>query len=146
MTVQEKAFDLEDSQNSAWEEKFTASRFSSESGDHVSAIALADDAWELLPEPRYRCGVSYITLLRRISARYKASEWRSGVEISTAAASATPFSTQVPVFLVKAGIGMFESNNLEGALDSFGKSWRLAKNFGFKGEDPKYLAFYKSGG
>lgn len=140
-----KAFDLDPDQDAAWEKLFSAARKASESDEHATAIELADAAWREIPEPRIECSVAYITVMRRISVRYRALEWEQGAAIAKIAADTTPFSSQAPAFNVKEGIGLLESGKRNEAWLAFDKAWAAARDFGFKGEHPKYLAFYNAG-
>ena len=140
-----RAFDLDSETESKWEELFASSGRFSDEKNHQEAIELADQAWDLIPDPKNQCSVAYITNLRRITVRYSAGEWIQGANIAQEAADTTPFERQIPVFLVKAGIGLFEAGEREAARESFDMAWKNAKDFGFKSEDRKYLEFYRSG-
>jgi tetratricopeptide (TPR) repeat protein len=140
-----RAEDLDVELNLRWEALYAAARTASEAGLHTEAIALADQAWALLPAPPERWSVAYITALRRIVLRFRAGEWLSGAVVAQAAADSAPSPPQVPVFLVKAGIGLYEQQDRAGALLAFKKAWTLGKDFGFRGEDAKYLQFLRSG-
>lgn len=140
-----KAFDLDPGQDAAWEELFSGARKASESDEHATAIELVDRAWQMIPEPRIECSVAYITLMRRIAVRYRAAEWQQGAVIARNAADTTPFPNQIPAFNVKEGIGLLEAGKRDEAWSAFDRAWNAGRDFGFKGEDPKYLVFYKAG-
>lgn len=139
------AFDLDDTENAAWESAYASARKASEAGDHRAAFAWADQAWLRIPEPRWQCSVAYITTLRRIAVRYKASDWLAGADVARAAAEDAWSKVQVPVFQVLAGIGLYEAGDHAEAMAYFGAAYTASGDFGFKGEDPKYLAFYRAG-
>jgi hypothetical protein len=85
--------------------------------------------------------MAYITILRLARAFHMARAHGEGIDLLDWAIKNTRFQNNIPVFLVQKGILLFESGQRAAAKVDFGKSWEFAGDFGFRGEDPKYLAF-----
>ena len=139
-----RAFEMPEDLWAPWEALLSDARIRMEAGDGVGGLASAQRAWDALPEPKLHCSVSYITLMRLAKAFRAARAFPEGIAMMDWVLANTPFEREVPVFWVQKGILEFESGQLDAARASFAKSWKLAKEFGFTSEDPKYLAFHKS--
>lgn len=137
------AFDLAPEQESKWEELFSGAWKASDAEEHAAAVSLIDEAWNVIPEPKFECSIAYITVMRRIAVRYRACQWEAGAEIARRARETTPFDRQIPVFSVREGVGLFEAGRTQDAWKAFDAGWKCGGRFGFKGEDPKYLSFYR---
>ena len=145
MSVQPiKAFEMPAELEAKWERLFSEARIKIEAGDCESGLASAKQAWELIPEPRISCNVAYITLLRMSRGFVAARAFKEGIEMFDWVLEHTPFEREIPVFWVQKGILEFEAGLLDAARISFQQAWALAKTFGFKTQDPKYLAFLQS--
>ena len=135
-----RAFDMSPEQEAVWEPLFSAARQMLERGDGSAALESARSAWNALPEPKLHCSMAYITLMRFARACEVAKAHREGIDILDWAVATTPFQNNIPVFLVQKGILLLHSGEQATAREAFARSWALAKDFGFRGEDPKYLA------
>jgi len=141
-----RAYDMSPDQEARWEVPYAEARVKLEAGDGAAALRAARAAWEAIPDPKILCSLSYVTLMRMMRAFLSAREFDAGIEVVDWVLANNPFERQIPVFWVQKGILQFESGRLDEARVSFAKAWALAKDFGFKSEDPKYLDFYRSKG
>ena len=139
-----KAFAMPAELEARWEGLISEARVRIEAGDGQSGLTSAKQAWDLIPEPRVSCNVSYITLLGMVKGFVAARAYDEGIEMMEWVLEHNPFARQIPVFLVQKGILEFEAGLLDAARISFKRAWKLAKDFGFKTEDPKYLAFLRN--
>jgi hypothetical protein len=136
-----RAFDMTLEQEARWEPLFSAARQMLERNETGKALEAARAAWDVLPEPKLECSMAYITILRLVRAVHMAKAHAEGINLLDWAIKNTPFQNNIPVFLVQKGILLFESGQRAAAKVDFGRAWTLAGDFGFRGEDPKYLAF-----
>jgi hypothetical protein len=139
-----RAYDMSPEQEARWEVPYAEARLKLESGDGAAALRAARTAWEAIPEPKILCSLSYVTLMRMVRAFLAAREFDDGIEVVEWVLDNNPFERQIPVFWVQKGILQYESGRLDDARVSFAKAWAIAKDFGFKSEDPKYLEFHRS--
>jgi tetratricopeptide (TPR) repeat protein len=143
MTDNIKAFDMPPEQEAAWEAAYSQARKENEAGNSDAAIAAARKAWELIPEPRNQCSVSHITLVRLVKLYISAKRYGEAVSLSDQILATSPFKrNDVPVFSVHKGIALYEAGDTKAAWSAFDAAWKDSKDFGFKGEDRKYLDFY----
>ncbi len=137
-----KAFDMTSEQEVRWEALFSAARQMLEQNDGAKAVEAARAAWLVLPEPKLECSMAYITIMRLARAFLMARAHGEGIDLLDWAIKNTQFDNHLPVFLVQKGILLFESGQRAAATTAFSTSWTLAGEFGFRGEDPKYLASF----
>lgn len=128
-------------QEAGWEHLFSTARQMLERDDGAAALDAARAAWVALPEPKLECSMAYITILRLARAFHVARAYGEGIDLLDWAIKNTPFENNVPVFLVQKGVLLFESGQRVAAKEAFGESWAMAGDFGFRGEDPKYMVF-----
>lgn len=84
-----------------------------------------------------------MTLLLIFKHYMQAKRYTLAVELADRAVRESPFKrATVPIFAVKKGIALFESGDMSSACAAFDIAWGINKDFGFKGEDAKYLTFY----
>jgi hypothetical protein len=139
-----KAFDMPDELNAQWEASFADAGRLLEAGDAAGGLEAVRRAWGVIPEPKIRCSVSYLTLMDMARACLAARAFPEGIAMMEWVLEHNPFERQLPVFWVQKGILEFEAGSPDAARASFARAWQLAKNFGFRSEDSKYLAFFKS--
>lgn len=145
MTEILKAFDMPSDQEARWEEAFGNSDELGDAGNTDAAIAAGLQAWELIPEPKMNCSVAHMTLLLVFKHYMSAKRYSSAAELADRAVRESPFKqATVPIFAVKKGVALFESGDMSAARAAFDIAWSINKDFGFKGEDAKYLKFYLS--
>lgn len=145
MTESVKAFDMAPEQEALWEAAYSNARKLNEAGNSDAAITAGLQAWELIPEPKMQCSMSHITLLRLSKMYVQAKRFAEAVDLSDQVMRSSPFKkADVPIFAVRKGIALFESGDIEAARNAFDVAWKDSKDFGFKGEDAKYLKFYLS--
>src|SRR5688572_11017415 len=107
-----KAFDMPPELEARWEVLFAQARRLIEAGDGQGGLESAKQAWEVIPEPKLRCSMSYITLMRMVRGFAAARAYQEGIEMMAWVLAHDPPEREVPVFQVQKGILEFEAGLL----------------------------------
>lgn len=101
------------------------------------------EAWAMLPEPRHRWDSSLIMALDVVDFHFKARRFDQALAWLAEADKAAEGS-QNSQNLVWLGKIRFEQGRLDEAYAAFAEVVKTWRERPFRGEDPKYLNFYRS--
>jgi thioredoxin-like negative regulator of GroEL len=123
---------------------FAAAKEALENGDNAEAARLADEAWSMLPEPRFGWDYSYACLDWLVETKLGAP---LGLESLTQLVETYVASEQCAAdnFGARFSLGAlyFEQQRLDEAFERFAEANKLSGGHCFTENDPRYRKFFK---
>jgi hypothetical protein len=107
------------------------------------AVAAYQQAWELLPEPRYQWSAALWILGAIADAHFTARNFPAGRDVLMSAMKYCGGATDNPFLRLRLGQCLFELNEPREAANWMAMAYLSEGTKLFASEDPKYLAFVK---